>query len=144
MALEKIRQKSWNYTLYKSDNGALILSVVCGGSAMYELNIPVDNADHSLDLSDEKLEKFAQNIRDKSFEFSKHSIQLKEFDAANAMHIKHVAAGARCPRAGWWFTPAKANSRHHFKQGDVFPIIEGSAYGDTYWQWSTDQSDPTL
>ncbi|WP_235499538.1 hypothetical protein [Frateuria sp. Soil773] len=56
----------------------------------------------------------------------------------------HVVAGKSCPRAGWWLTPAKAHSRRHFKQGDVFPVIEDSAYGDTYWQWSPDQSSPSL
>lgn len=57
---------------------------------------------------------------------------------------EHVSAGKPCPHTGWWFTPAKANSRRHFNQGDVFPAIDGSAYGDTYWQWSPDQSHPGL
>ena len=57
---------------------------------------------------------------------------------------ERVPANKSCPRTGWWFTPAKANSRRYFKLGDVFPTIEGSAYGDTYWQWSPDQSLPQL
>jgi hypothetical protein len=55
-----------------------------------------------------------------------------------------VEAGQPCPRAGWWFTPAKANSRRHFKKGDVFPTIEGSDFGATFWQWSPDQTSPKL
>ena len=40
MALTKLAEKPWTYTLYQ--RGAdYILSVVCGGVAMYELNIPV-------------------------------------------------------------------------------------------------------
>jgi len=54
------------------------------------------------------------------------------------------AAGNPVSRSGYWFTPAKQNSRRYFKRGDVFPEIEGSAYGATFWQWATDQSDPKL
>lgn len=55
-----------------------------------------------------------------------------------------VPAGKPCPQTGWWHTPAKANSRRHFKQGDVFPAIEGSDYGHTFWLWDADQSAPKL
>ncbi|KGM55335.1 hypothetical protein N799_07050 [Lysobacter arseniciresistens ZS79] len=58
--------------------------------------------------------------------------------------ISRVEAGKPASRSGWWHTPAKQNSRRYFKQGDVFPEIEGSAYGATFWQWSPDQSDPKL
>ena len=54
------------------------------------------------------------------------------------------AAGELCPKSGWWFTPAKANSRRYIQQGTAFPAIEGSDYGTTFWQWSPDQSAPTL
>lgn len=54
------------------------------------------------------------------------------------------AAGELCPKSGWWFTPAKANSRRYIQQGIAFPAIEGSDYGSTFWQWSPDQSAPTL
>ena len=54
------------------------------------------------------------------------------------------AAGELCPQSGWWFTPAKANSRRYIQQGIAFPAIEGSDYGTTFWQWSPDQSAPTL
>lgn len=58
---------------------------------------------------------------------------------------RNVAGGKPCPRTGWWFTPAEHNGpRRYFREGDMFPVIEGSAYGDTFWQWSPDQSDPKL
>ena len=55
-----------------------------------------------------------------------------------------VPAGESCPRTGWWQTPAKAGSRRHFRQGERFPKIEDSDYGDTFWLWAQDQSDPML
>lgn len=53
-------------------------------------------------------------------------------------------AGDGCPRAGWWYTSARAGSRRYFKQDDIFPSIEGSDYGQTFWLWSDDQTAPRL
>jgi len=55
-----------------------------------------------------------------------------------------VAASKSATQTGWWFTPARQGSRRHFKQGDVFPDVEGSSYGATFWLWSPDQSHPKL
>ena len=52
-------------------------------------------------------------------------------------------AGQPCPKEGWWFTPAAAGSRRHFKQGEIMPEVQ-SDYGSTFWQWDSDQSDPKL
>lgn len=64
--------------------------------------------------------------------------------SSSAVQQPSVAAGKPVPRSGWWFTPARLSSRHHFQQGDTFPEIEGSTYGGTFWQWSPDQSAPKL
>lgn len=45
---------------------------------------------------------------------------------------RRIPGGQPCPQAGWWHTPAKAGSRRYFKVGDVMPVIEGSAYGETF------------
>jgi len=60
-------------------------------------------------------------------------------------YVKHpsILAGNPCPEAGWWFTPAQANSRRYFKQGEVMPSLGGD-YGLTFWQWAPDQSAPKL
>ncbi len=47
-------------------------------------------------------------------------------------------AGQPCPREGWWFTPAKANSRRHFKAGEVMPDFQ-SDWGQVIWQWDARQ-----
>ena len=59
-------------------------------------------------------------------------------------HPPRKAAGEICPKTGWWFTMAKANSPRYFQQGVKFPNIEGSDYGLTFWQWSQDQLPPPL
>lgn len=43
-------------------------------------------------------------------------------------------ANQPCPREGYWFTPARPNSRRAFRQGEVMPDAGGS-YGATIWQW---------
>ena len=47
-------------------------------------------------------------------------------------------AGQACPRAGLWFTPARANSRRHFNHGEPMPEFGGD-YGVTIWQWDAQQ-----
>lgn len=66
-------------------------------------------------------------------------------DAQGSPREQHpnVGAGEPCPEAGWWFTPAKADSRRYFRQGEVMPALSGD-YGETYWQWAPDQSAPRL
>ncbi len=58
-------------------------------------------------------------------------------------HRPNVPAGTPCPEAGWWFTPVKPDSRRYFKQGETMPALT-SDYGQTFWQWSPDQSTPAL
>lgn len=55
----------------------------------------------------------------------------------------NVPAGHPCPEAGWWFSPAQVNSRRYFKEGELMPALGGD-YGNTYWQWSPDESAPQL
>lgn len=47
-------------------------------------------------------------------------------------------SGHPCPREGYWFTPAQAGSRRHFKAGEVMPEVGGD-YGATIWQWDENQ-----
>ena len=47
-------------------------------------------------------------------------------------------ANQPCPREGYWFTPARPNSRRTFRQGEVMPDV-GGAYGVTIWQWDETQ-----
>ncbi|CAM3493483.1 hypothetical protein [Cupriavidus taiwanensis] len=62
--------------------------------------------------------------------------------AAEAPHLR-CQSSQSCPKSGYWMTPAKANSRRYFHQGDTMPEVV-SDYGTTIWQWDTDQSDPKL
>lgn len=47
-------------------------------------------------------------------------------------------AGEPCPREGFWVTPAKVNSRRHFRAGELMPDLK-SEYGATIWQWDSKQ-----
>ncbi|UCV04956.1 hypothetical protein [Dechloromonas denitrificans] len=64
-------------------------------------------------------------------------------ETGGAIRRPNVPANHPCPETGWWFTPAKAGSRRYFKQGEAMPSLGGD-YGITFWQWSPDQSAPTL
>jgi len=47
-------------------------------------------------------------------------------------------ANKPCPREGYWFTPAKQNSRRFFKHGELMPEFN-TDYGMTIWQWDESQ-----
>ena len=49
-----------------------------------------------------------------------------------------VSAGEPCPETGYYFTPAKSDSRRKFTQGELMPAFD-SRYGVTIWQWDQQQ-----
>ncbi|MHA4866258.1 hypothetical protein ACXZ1M_00990 [Duganella sp. PWIR1] len=51
-----------------------------------------------------------------------------------------VEAGAPCPQAGYYFTPAKLDSRRYFAVNETMPQV-GGQYGHTIWQWDSDQGN---
>lgn len=52
---------------------------------------------------------------------------------------QHVPGGGACPEAGYYFTPARRESRRYFAVGEVMPDFK-SDYGETFWQWDWVQS----
>ncbi len=49
-------------------------------------------------------------------------------------------AGQPCPRTGFWFTTARAESRQRFVAGQTMPEIADARWGATIWYWHEDQS----
>ncbi|WP_454845858.1 PoNe immunity protein domain-containing protein [Pseudomonas farris] len=56
-----------------------------------------------------------------------------------ASKINRIIAGEACSKTGYWFTPAQANSRRHFQQGEIMPSFSDSKWGDTLWYWSGEE-----
>lgn len=56
----------------------------------------------------------------------------------SALKLIRLSAGEICPEAGFYFTPAKPDSRELFKKGQVMPDVE-SDYGRAIWQWDSNQ-----
>lgn len=66
-----------------------------------------------------------------------HAALSTPADKADSLRLRAMA-GEVCPRTGYWFTPARANSRTHFEAGKNMPDT-GSSYGATIWQWDEQQ-----
>ncbi|MGC1331059.1 PoNe immunity protein domain-containing protein, partial [Pseudomonas sp.] len=47
-----------------------------------------------------------------------------------------VYAGGNCTRSGFWYTPAKSNSKRFFSLGEFMPEFKDSSWGATIWYWS--------
>jgi hypothetical protein len=59
---------------------------------------------------------------------------------ATSIRIR-VEAGQPCPSDGFYFTPAKADSRRSFNVGEIMPGVGGD-YGMTVWQWDDNTQEP--
>lgn len=88
------------------------------------------------------------SYRDKNFyprdlvDYARQHAPLPGASGVSAASPDSVAlrceAGQPCPRDGFWFTPAKADSRRYFKHGEIVPALGGD-YGLTIWQWDERQ-----
>ncbi|MBX8542777.1 DUF1911 domain-containing protein [Pseudomonas cichorii] len=63
----------------------------------------------------------------------------RNYQPANEAQVTRIDAGQPCSKTGYWFTPAQANSRRHFQQGEIMPRISESKWGDTLWYWSGEE-----
>ncbi|MFZ6648914.1 PoNe immunity protein domain-containing protein [Undibacterium sp. TJN25] len=100
------------------------------GAAVYLLDLDDSLIDHLVYPKD--LVAYGKMLREQDRYTSKNPEEVSE--------IGRVQGGQACPAEGYWETPARANSRHFFKQGEVMPTFEGANYGATIWQRSVDQS----
>ncbi|TXI99999.1 MAG: DUF1911 domain-containing protein [Aquabacterium sp.] len=83
---------------------------------------------------DSSLHKYLYYPKDLVTWAREHAV-LSADPSSNVEHVRlRCEAGQPCPRDGEWETPALANSRRSFKQGEVMPSVEGD-YGQTIWQW---------
>ena len=68
------------------------------------------------------------------------SDNARQSNVPEPSQIPRVEGGQPCPKTGFYFTPARADSRGLFKQGDIMPAF-GADYGTTIWQWDEYQLD---
>ncbi|MEG0118765.1 MAG: DUF1911 domain-containing protein [Pseudomonas sp.] len=83
---------------------------------------------------------FLYGINDRAIEHMVYPKDLVEYARnyvpINSTGVPRIEAGETCKKTGYWFTPAKSNSRQYFKQGEIMPKIGDSQWGDTLWYWS--------
>ncbi|MFJ2683061.1 PoNe immunity protein domain-containing protein [Pseudomonas sp. NPDC087342] len=60
----------------------------------------------------------------------------RNYQPTDGSQVARIDAGQSCSKTGYWFTPAKAESRRHFNQGEIMPGFSDSHWGDTIWYWS--------
>jgi Domain of unknown function (DUF1911)/Domain of unknown function (DUF1910) len=59
---------------------------------------------------------------------------IKPIAGATPLRLR-CEGGQPCPNAGYWFTPAKQDSRKPFEKGEIMPVIKDSPWGATVWYW---------
>ena len=86
---------------------------------------------------------FLYGIDDRNIDHMVYPKELVEYarnhQVFNKSQIARIVAGQPCGKAGFWFTPAEANSRRYFNQGEIMPKFEDYTWGDTIWYWSSEE-----
>jgi len=77
-----------------------------------------------------------ERIADSDNARSSNALLIEE---AALSSTRRLASGEVCQEAGFYFTPARPESRRYFDKGDVMPTFD-AAYGNTIWQWDSDQA----
>ncbi|MCD5989343.1 DUF1911 domain-containing protein [Pseudomonas sp. CDFA 553] len=112
------KQAPWHDTHLQGEEGNYVgYWAIEAGAIAFLYGIDDSKIDHMVYPKD--LVEYARNYQD-----------------TNDTQVNRVVAGDPCSKTGYWFTPAQANSRRHFQQGEVMPGISGSKLGDTLWYWS--------
>ncbi len=70
-----------------------------------------------------------------------HPLVLVSDPISQPIQRGRIEAKQPCPRTGYWWTLAQADSRRRFSQGEVMPDFTDSRYGSTIWYWDEDQQD---
>ncbi|MDM1493751.1 PoNe immunity protein domain-containing protein [Acinetobacter indicus] len=64
-------------------------------------------------------------------DFSKaQSEKVQTQDSVEKIKIK---GGDKCPKTGYWTTPAQPNERQYFDRGDILPMLSEQDWGEVYW-----------
>lgn len=86
---------------------------------------------------------FLYGIDDSKLDHLVYPKDLVEYARVNSQsattQIGRIEAGKPCSKTGYWFTPAKSDSRRYFNQGEVMPGFSDSHWGDTIWYWSAEE-----
>lgn len=75
--------------------------------------------------------------------YPKHAVEFARNFEQNKEELQRgrCEASRPCPRAGYWYTPARQQSRRKFNNGEAMPDFPGSSWGATIWYWDADQSE---
>ena len=115
------KQAPWHDTHHQGDGGNYVgYWAFEAGAIAFLYNIDDSKIDHMVYPKD--LVEYARN-----------------YQSANGTQIDRVVAGDPCAKTGYWFTPARANSRRYFQQREIMPSISDSTWGDTLWYWSGEE-----
>lgn len=74
--MKTLSQKPWAYTLYERD-GVKILSVVCGGVAVYEVNVRLTPDEAArVEGNDAELDALAESIRSNHAAYKDRQVKI--------------------------------------------------------------------
>ena len=59
--------------------------------------------------------------------------QSEKVQAQDSIEKIKIKGGEKCPKMGYWTTPAKPNQRQYFNKDDILPTLSETDWGEVYW-----------
>lgn len=59
--------------------------------------------------------------------------QAESVSAETTIEKIKIKGGEKCPKMGYWTTPAQPNQRQYFNKDDIFPTLPETDWGEVYW-----------
>ncbi len=80
--MKEIIKKDWEYTLYQSDDNKLLLSVLCGTVALYDLVIQLNEEEKAKFEKDETeyLNNLAEDIRTNTSKYENRQVAITKVE----------------------------------------------------------------
>ncbi|MDQ3635091.1 MAG: hypothetical protein M3405_11375 [Acidobacteriota bacterium] len=80
--MKEIIKKNWEYTLYQSDDNKLLLSVLCGTVALYDLVIQLNEEEKAKFEKDETeyLNNLAEDIRTNTSKYENRQVAITKVE----------------------------------------------------------------
>ncbi|MED7670982.1 DUF1911 domain-containing protein [Pseudomonas moraviensis subsp. stanleyae] len=115
------RDAPWHDTHHQGEDGSYVgYWAIEAGAIAFLYGIDDSKIDHMVYPKD--LVEYARN-----------------YQPTNNSQVSRIDGGQPCSRTGYWFTPAKSDSRQHFQQGEIMPKFSDSKWGETIWYWSGEE-----
>ena len=65
--------------------------------------------------------------------------QSEKVQTQDSVEKIKIKGGDKCPKTGYWTTPAQPNERQYFDRDDILPMLSEQDWGEVYWYFDGEE-----